>query len=408
MTFSRHRPDLKFPYFHGSLVPWLFLPVLLLFPSLGACKNLGKAPPFHLEFLNEQVLPKDLRFQGQPVGGLSALVFDKSTGEFLALSDDKRNHRFYKFQISHTPGTWKKKGKTPSARPSNQDRNERPTFQLILREQVFLREKGSSGLNRNMDPEGMDLKGPNLFITSEGQQIFNPPEPPRVFVFSKTGVLKRAWPTMPVFWNEEQLSSFGARENKGFEALTLTEKYLWTATEKALRQDPDRLLRLSGFDLKKGKLLHQYPYFLEPQTGLSEMIALTDKTFLTLERAYNKQTGENQVRLFKTQCGKATNLMAILFLKKTLKASGDSATGPAKKIGRKNSRRFTPCQKNLLFDFAKLPAGITADNLEGMALGPKMAAEGRLLVFTSDNNFSNSQKTQFLFFRLNISHKSVF
>ena len=77
---------------------------------------------------------KNLRFQGQPVGGLSALVFDESTREFLALSDDKRNHRFYKFQISPTPGTRGKKEKAPSALPSTQGRNRlniSPPFQLI-------------------------------------------------------------------------------------------------------------------------------------------------------------------------------------------------------------------------------------------------------------------------------------
>ena len=253
-----------------------------------------------------------------------------------------------------------------------------------------------------MDPEGIALKGQSLFITSEGQQIFNPPEPPQVFVFSKKGVLKKSWPTMPVFWNREKLSSFGARANKGFEALTLTKKHLWTATEKALRQDPDRLLRLSGFDLASGELLYQYPYFLEPKAGLSEMIAITDGTFLTLERAYNKQTGENRVRLFITHCRKVTDLMTVPSLTEHLKVLG-IATGSTKKTEQKRLEkpsRLIPCQKNLLFDFAKLPSGITADNLEGMALGPEIATGEQLLVFTSDNNFSNSQKTQFLFFRI--------
>ena len=429
MVFFPRRLRLKlFP--PAIPVPWRLSLVLLLFFQAGACKNPQKAPSFRLEFLNEQILPKNLRFQGQPVGGLSALTFDESTGEFLALSDDKSRHRFYKFQISPPP--------------SAPGRNRRPLFQMILRGQVFLREKDSQGLNRNMDPEGMDLKNQSLFVTSEGQQIFPPPEAPQVFVFSKKGVLKRIWATPPVFWNREKLSSFGARENKGFEALTLTEKHLWTATEKALRQDPDRLLRLSGFDREKGRLLYQYPYFLDPKAGLSEMTAMTDRTFLTLERAYDKQTGKNRVRLFMVHCRKVTDLRAFPSLKGVLKVSW-AAAGSAKKSGRPpeaffeetpapagsgfaevsppgekpnkggfktlkplnrsgikgsgKTGRLLPCDKNPLFDFARLPAGITADNLEGMALGPKIAAGGRLLVFVSDNNFSPSQKTQFLFFR---------
>lgn len=342
--------------------------------------------------------------EGLAVGGLSALVFDDKTGEFLALSDDKSNHRFYKLKLHGSDSPDIPQMKTASF-ANNQ--HKRPPFKFILKKQILLREKDSQNLNRNMDPEGMALKNQTLIISSEGQQIFNPPEPPQIFVFSKKGVLKKAWAVPPVFWNRKKLSSFGARENKGFEALTLTKKYLWTATEKALKQDPDRLLRLSGFGLKDGKLLHQYPYFPDFTSGLSEMIAVTDQIFLTLERAYDKKTGENQVRLFVTHCRKATDLMTLP--DQSLKYSAPlrllvSATIDKKSFYAqrklKKSDRIIPCNKDLLFDFSKLPKGVTADNLEGMTLGPKISQDGQLLVFTSDNNFNPSQKTQFLFFRI--------
>ena len=363
-----------------------------------------------MEFLNEQILKKGLMFQGLPVGGLSALTFDKRTGQFLALSDDKLNHRFYRLELRtppHTSGTDREKEEAlPVLPPAYEgDEHKAPlTFQFVFKEQVFLREKDLTRLKRNMDPEGIGLKNQTLFITSEGQQIFNPPEPPQVFVFDKTGTLKTAWPVPLVFWNEEKLSFFGTRENKGFEALTLTEKYLWTATEKSLRQDPDRFLRLSGFDREKGTLILQYPYFLEPKAGLAEMIGITNRIFLTLERAYNKQTGTNQVRLFKANCRKATDLITQAFTHpsdlKFLTPASLSPKGKSRLGNPEGSDSIIPCDKTLLFDFSKLPSGITADNLEGMTLGPDILGGGQLLVFTSDNNFSASQKTQFLFFRI--------
>jgi hypothetical protein len=45
--------------------------------------------------------------------------------------------------------------------------------------------------------------------------------------------------------------------------------------------------------------------------------------------------------------------------------------------------------------------GIYLDNLEGMALGPRLPDGTQSLLLVSDDNFSNSQLTQFLLFRLN-------
>ena len=475
------------------MIPFAFLkPVKSLWP--GICLSLFFQTPvfgylkkdrdFRVEFLNEQTLDKGLTFQGRAVGGLSALTFDEGTGEFLALSDTKTSHRFYRLQLNcrtvkpeNRPmekkksdktaffGFWQKshtaQGKKLSNLPFDYEpcgQNLSPPFQFVFKKQAFLREKGLKRLRRNMDPEGMGLKGETLFISSEGQQIFPPPDPPQIFVFSNKGVLRKAWPVPSVFWSEKRLSSFGARENKGFESLTLTDKHLWTATEKPLKQDsllfqaegktasPEKsdrpsprtghktrrgeksrsrraegrtnfslLLRLSGFDLKTGTLLHWYPYFLEPGAGLSEMIAVTDGFFLTLERAYNKQTGKTRVRLFTADCRKASDI--------TVFSSADALSKPQNSkiektgasllkagrarpvsnglIGAGTPIASIPCNKSPVFDFDNLPSGVTADNLEGMALGPKLPGGGRLFILVSDNNFNPSQKSQFLFFRLN-------
>ena len=325
------------------------LKLLLFLIFTTQCHHL-RSSSFQLKFLNEQILEKK-EFQGLPLGGFSGLSFT-GNNEFLVLSDDKKNHRYYKFALKSQP------------------------FKLILKEQILFKESQGTPLKRNMDPEGLALLGSVLFVSSEGQQIFSPPEPPEIFLFSPKGLFQKKWPVPEMFWNPKKLY-YGAKENKGFESLTLSPNHLWTATEKPLKQDS--FIRLSGFNFQ-GELTSQYPYFLDGFSGLTEMIWVKPFVFLTLERAYHKHKKKsvNEVLLFLTDCKKASSLLQL-----------------------KSSKSLQPCLKKTLFHFKNLPAKITVDNLEGMSLGPSLSPTSRLLVFISDNNFNSSaQKNQILFFEL--------
>jgi hypothetical protein len=44
--------------------------------------------------------------------------------------------------------------------------------------------------------------------------------------------------------------------------------------------------------------------------------------------------------------------------------------------------------------------GISIDNIEGVTWGPMLANGHRSLIFVTDNNFSESQKTQVLLFEV--------
>jgi hypothetical protein len=44
--------------------------------------------------------------------------------------------------------------------------------------------------------------------------------------------------------------------------------------------------------------------------------------------------------------------------------------------------------------------GIFTDNIEGITFGPKLANGKPTLLFVSDNNFSDKQKTQILLFEV--------
>ena len=399
------------------------------------------APGIRLRFINEQVLKKGQTFGGLKVGGLSALAFDPRSGDLLALCDDKKNHRIYRFSLS--------KGKSKNRPPENQSQenqsqenqkpgsqkppSKEPFYKVQLKGEIRLRSLRGENLGFNMDPEGLALAESGFLIASEGQQILSPPEPPQIFSFSFGGKLHAAWPVPSVFWDPLRLRRFGARENKGFESLSrrAESQILWTATEKPLRQDfpggPPFYVRLTGFAAppaaasrsnrgapprlrpgggaapKAGEMLFQYSYPLKDKAaGLSEMAAIAPKILLALERSYrrDKKQGANEISLFLADCRAASDVSGAKALKKP----------------------FAPCAKSLVWSSKNQP-DLKADNLEGMALiplsalsPPGQAAESkrrksppspppgsRLLILASDNNFNErAQKTQFLFFEADL------
>ena len=432
------------------------------------------------------------------------MAFDPRYGEILALSDDKKNHRIYRFSLKRyavfaaksdkggeraarpkhrekvlsqsqpdkktgappLPGSGQKdktkalqknagdpKPKSAAKAPKKKQSGRPPAdkrkvfYKLQLEGDIRLLSPKGKKLGFNMDPEGLALLDKNFLIASEGQQIFNPPEPTQIFSFGPKGRFKKAWPVPSMFWDSKRPRRFGARENKGFESLTLDREsaVLWTASEKPLRQDlpnsPEAYVRLTGFSLsgpnqpagqpkktEAGAMLFQYSYLLENKSaGLSEAFSLEPKVLLTLERSYKKEkgkkTGVNEVNLFLADCRTASDV------------SGAPALKPP----------FAPCSKTLIWA-SKKQKGIKTDNLEGMALIPfplplgkgenslkesgkrknkrqraalapdakkalpspfaekrRLRRGKQLLILVSDNNFNDSsQKTQFLFFELDL------
>ena len=303
-----------------------------------------------IKFINEQVLPHKLKFKKQFVGGLSAVTM-LGRRHILALSDDKKNHRFYQFQLGFDDKKYK----------------------LTLKKQMLLREAGQRRMKRNMDPEGMDFYRGFVYISSEGQKIFKKHDPPQIFRFSLSGRLKQAWSTPKMFQKHTQ-------NNKGFESLNIKSGLLWTSTEQALENDPKDRVRITGFSVKTQNIIHQYYYPLTRGAGLTDLLSLGDKRWLVLERIYDKTLEKGrklQVYLFQADCRRAYDL-----------------------ANSKHNRPREACKKKKIFDFSKLPSPVRVNNLEGLAFGPKISKNERLLIFVSDDNFNKYQQTQFLFFHL--------
>ena len=338
-----------------------------------------------VDFLGEVILPAE-DYEGTPVGGLSALAYDRNADRFYALSDDRGGlapSRFYTLQAQlNTDGF----GDVTIERVTTLKNAEGDTFPV-----------------RQLDPEGLALTPQGtLMISSEG----SPRDGAAPFIgqFDLDGQLLTEYriPDRYLFDGDgEPEQTQGVQENLGFEALTIppgnsgyTEPFrLFVGTEGPLRQDLDenpeipyknRLLHYLIGEYQSTLISeHWYPMDLSPlgavSNGLSEIEAI-DRSghFLSLERAYGLQG--TTVKLYQLATGGASDTSAIASLRGDLSA-------------------LTPVQKQLVLNLNELP--ITIDNLEGMTLGPNLPDRTRSLILISDNNFSDRQKTQLLLFRLN-------
>ena len=347
-----------------------------------------------LEFLGQYQLPAQ-NFQDTTVGGLSAIAYDRKSDRFLALSDDHSvlaPARFYTLKI---------------------DLSDTGIQNIKIENVTTLKtQDGKTYPKNSIDPEGIAISPQKtVFISSEG--VAAPSIPPAIAEYDlQTGRLKQNFPIpqryIPDAIGDNQQK--GVLSNLGLESLTLNPTgsipasgepiRLFAATESALIQDRDPVqldqegkpkpqitkCRLLHYLVSSGPpiLISEHLYPLSPAPagavyhGLSELLAVdTGGHFLSLERTLGF-FGFN-IRIFQLATGAATDTSNILSLKGEIRA-------------------VEPVKKQLLLDLNEI--GITLDNLEGMAIGPRFPDGSQSLVLVSDNNFSDKQVTQFLLFRL--------
>jgi len=349
-----------------------------------------------LDFINEYKLPKQ-KFENTQVGGLSGLAYDRINDIFYAVSDDRSDFapaRFYALKLKFNK------------------QKEHPKLKNVEVIGVnFLKNKqGNTYPKGEVDPEGIALTGDRtVLISSEG--VTSKKIPPFIDEFD---LLSGKWirslpiPSRYLLAPEENdpksaKKEFkaqelqGVRDNLGFESLTVVRDSIgdpyrvFTITENALAQDsqPDDQPSESRFlHYLVGNIApliiaeHRYPLeaMVAPvtQIGVNEIISIDrGGHFLTLERSNG--TSGLSAKIWQIATGSAT----------------DTSTIKSFRV-RPNARSI---RKKLVLDLATL--GIKLDNLEGMAIGPRLADGSQSLVLVSDDNFSDNQFTQFLLFRLN-------
>lgn len=359
-----------------------------------------------VDFIGSYTLPKQ-NFEGEPIGGISAIAYDIPKDRLYALSDNRDRPRFYTFQTT---------GFT----------SDRPT--LTPESVTYLKDnEGNPYAPGDFDPEGMALTPTGtLLISSEGsparsiaptigeynlatgqvQTVLPLPEryiPDAVLSATKANA-ETSEPGANVQQGIHQQGVYqqGVQENLSFEALAINvssgtggvyEPYrLFVATEGPLIQDLDLMPDIPY----KNRWLHYtidpyqttfisehlYPMELSPSGavlhGLSE-IAVLDRGghFLGLERSYGFQGFD--IKLFQLASGGATDTSAIASLK------GDTSS-------------INPIRKELVLDLSTLP--LPLQNYEAMTFGPSLANGNRTLLIMSDDNFIPEQATTLLVFEL--------
>lgn len=335
-----------------------------------------------INYIGQETFATGTSVLGTNMGGLSGLAYDALGSRFFAVADDRSQFnpaRFYTLDIDLSDGALNAGD---------------VTFSNVT---TLLRPDGTPFPALSIDPEGIAL-APNgdLFITSEGDVNASPQVDPFVRRFTQAGAHVEGLP-MPTKYLPTT-GSFGIRNNLAFETLTITPdgNSLFTATENALKQDgppagvgvgsPSRILR---YDLTTGAAAQEFVYVTDPvaadpipagsfaTNGLVDMLALSDTTFLAIERSFSTGVG-NAIKLYEVSIAGATDVSAF----ETLPGS------------------YTAASKELILDLGTL--GITLDNIEGLAFGETLANGQRSLILVSDNNFSPTQFTQFLAFGVTI------
>lgn len=181
----------------------------------------------------------------------------------------------------------------------------------------------------------------------------------------------------------------GLRRGLGLESLAVSDGGLITTiTENSLVQDGprptlgggtnSRLLQLRG----NGSVNREAVYRTDPLApgssgraykGVSEVLAINKTDFLVVERGYDPARNFYDVKIFWTSVNGA-----------------DSVTGKAKLSGSE-----TPMPKKLIYNLSNL-SNLRPGNVEGLAWGPRLSDNRRVLTAVSNNGFNGPTKLHVL------------
>ncbi len=355
----------------------------------------------NLELLGEVQIPTGTLFSDPnspesttEIGGLSGLAYDSVSGLYYALADDRSSDaRFYTVDIDLSDGAL-------------------DSGDVAFQSVTFLSDKdGDRFESGSVDPEGIALTTDGtLYISSEGDanQIIDPFI--REIALDGSFISELRIPNL-YLPTADQFS--GIRNNLAFESLTISpdQKFLYTATENALFQDgpsadveQPSLSRILKYDLTTGEPVASFVYEVSgvPEApvpedafrtnGLVELLAVDNNgTLIALERAFSAGQG-NTVKLFEVQTQGALDVLRTgdLFREDPLEVDEEILPpGPFEIDPAVTKRELLNIEADL---------GIAPDNLEALAFGPQLPDGRQSLLVVSDNNFNDTQFSQFLAF----------
>ncbi|MEO8815105.1 MAG: esterase-like activity of phytase family protein [Mycobacterium sp.] len=327
-------------------------------------------------------------FDGTTIGGLSAISYDAGRDSYYVISDDRSSKnpaRFYTVRL-------------PLSDSGVDEVSVVATRPLLDDDGWLFGPQSLEGATPVVppDPEGIafDSGRQRLYWSSEGERrTATPAGPvladPWIRIAGLDGSYLGRFSMPPGLAMSAQRT--GPRRNTTLEGLTLAPggRLLFAGMEGPGYDDgdlPDRehgaLTRITAFDVDATRPVAQYAYPLEAaaapaQTnGLTDLVALSDTTFLVVERAFSTSP---TVRVFRAETTGATDVLTV-----------PSLTAAA----------VTPMTKTLLADLSTTPGLSPLDNIEGITLGPRLPDGRRTVVLVSDDNFTPGEVTQFLVFAM--------
>jgi len=321
---------------------------------------------YEVQFLDEYIIPSNFKFQNETYGGVSGVDYAK--GELLMVNDSPSNPLIFRARL-------------------NLDGFRLDTIEfksvIKLQNDAFFRKNA-------LDMESIRYDGGGYLISTEGS--INSSLSPRIFKVSKTAEFIESY-LLPDYFLVKGNNQ--PRHNGVFEGLSnsINSSGFWFANELPLEKDgkspklynTNSPIRLSFFDKEEKKVTRQYAMDLDRITkfpllpfainGLTEILQVTENSFLVLERSYSaghKSQG-NKVKLYLVDVSKASDIHAIA------------------KLEDASSKDIIYAEKSLVFDFKSIKRKLTkgiVDNIEGLCFGPILPNGNSSLIVVSDNNFN--------------------
>jgi hypothetical protein len=339
-----------------------------------------------MQYLGQRQIPHECGIGGSRVGGLSGVSHDSRRGLYYAISDDKSTFgktRFYSVRLNLSA-------------TGVDDAQCVHSQQLLDESGDPFRADDSTSTPPVAAPDAeaiaFDDTRQRIYWASEGfvEESKNGAErilaDPWIRIAALDGTYQGEF-TLPANFAYSPNGDSGPRRNNALEGLSLSPdgQFLFAAMEAPLIEDgpavnADRgaLIRITKFDVESRTPVGQYAYRVEaspPPTrfnGVSDILALSSTSFLVVERAATLP--HLSVSVYRSDINSATDTLHL-----------QSLSGP-----------ITPMTKTLATDLNSVPELTRLDNIEGIALGPKLPDGRQSVVLVSDDNFSPAEVTQFL------------
>jgi hypothetical protein len=368
----------------------LFVVVLLLVVSCSSSKQIA-TKSLTLKYVNTIEVPFNQEFKNTVVGGLSSIDYDKKNDLYYLISDDRsvyNDARFYTARIQLVADTLNK-----------------IAFENVVSLKNAAGKKYSNWEkypNSSIDPEEMryNPKTKSVVWSSEGARViakdFEVIQNPSLQLATLIGDYSSAF-ELPINLSIQRAEK-GPRNNGVLEGITYNKEFniLYTNVEEPLYEDDTQattskggLIRIYQFDASTLKNTAQYAYLLDPiahepnpktafaVNGVSAIQFYKDDQLLLVERSYSTGKQACTIKVFLCDLSKATDVKDIASLQ---------------------NQNYIVASKKLILNMDDL--GVFIDNIEGVTFGPKLANGKQSILFVTDNNFSDKQKTQLLLFEV--------